>query len=121
MYIRPIKELLISDDIISANKVRKSKVENIISCKSIVDTAFSKLKLALNLDNVSKVEYVLSYELFFEVIPFECIEELLSVYLNLNNSDSKYSFVDALRGSYIDKGSRGFLFSFMPIINKFSA
>ena len=116
MYIRPIQELSLGRDIIKANCLRRAKVQNVLNSLNLIDSIFLKLKKAIMCNDIMKVAEILMYELFFEIIPDEYISLLVSVYNNTNNKDN---FINLLKNTYIDKGNRGFLFSFTPIINSF--
>lgn len=115
MYITPIAELQ-AEDIVTANKVRRLKVKDVINNIELVNVIFRKLTSALDVANNTEVKQILSYELFYEIIPTECVSEIISVYTQLSNKDF---CIGLLKNSYISKGDRGFLFSFMPIIKKF--
>ncbi len=118
MYIKPISKFSLAKDIVSANYQRRLEINKVIDDRRLVDNIFSNLKYNLDHANSNAIEYILSYDLFFEVIPDECIKLLLSVYSNLN-IDNKEHYVNLLKESYIIRGRKGFVFSFMPIINRF--
>ena len=117
MYIKPI-ETLQATDIVKANCLRRLEVRKVVNDKKLVDTIFSRLKKALDYTQNKEIEKILSYELFFEVIPVECIASLSLMYLNLSTHNDREHCIKLLKDSYILKGNRGFLFSFMPRINK---
>ena len=117
MYIKPISNFT-STDIVKANKLRRMKIKEVIKNKDLMNSIFIKLRNALEEQNNNELDYVLSYELFFEVIPTECIIAFSLMYLNLDTFKEKECCIQALKDSYISKGTRGFLFSFMPVISK---
>lgn len=117
MYIKPIADFSVTD-IVEANKLRRLKIQDIIKDKTLMNSIFTNLKNALMQSDNSEIEYILSYELFFEVIPTECIVSLLLTYSSLNTLKEKDNCIQLLKDSYSNKGTRGFLFSFMPIISK---
>ena len=117
MYIKPISKFSVGD-IVKANTLRRLEIQRVIKDKSLIDDIFLRLKSALDQADNSEIENILSYELFFEIIHPECISSLSLGYSNLDAHKEKSYYIHILKSSYISKGSRGFLFSFMPIISK---
>ena len=117
MHIQPIAEFSIND-IVKANNLRRLRIKDVIKNKSLMNDIFLELKNALDQANNRTIESILSYELFFEVVPVECVAALSLMYLSLDTYEDKDCCIQLLKDSYINKGIRGFLFSFMPIISK---
>lgn len=117
MYIKPITKFSVID-IIKANNLRRVEIQKVIKDKTLMNSIFLKLRNALDQCNNIELEDILSYELFFEVIPPECVAAFSLMYLDLGTYKEKDCCIQLLKDSYINKGTRGFLFSFMPIISK---
>lgn len=118
MYIKPISKLSLTGDIVSANRQRRLEVSKVIDDRNLVNRIFYKLESGLENSNNNKIQNILSYELFFEIIPQECITTLLLTYSKLD-VNSKECYMNLLKESYIIRGAKGFIFSFIPIINMF--
>lgn len=116
MYIKPIEKFS-STDIVTANRFRRIEVQKVLENKELIDNLFLKLRNSLNSNNKNEIKEILSYKLFFEIIPAECIADLSSMYLTLD-IEGKSRFIQLLKDSYIRKGNRGFVFSFMPVISR---
>ena len=114
MYIKPISKFPTSD-IVEANYFRRLEVSKVINNTDLVNNIFNKLRIHLDSSSIKDIEDILSYELFFELIPNECIIALISSY---NSYDNKSNYINSLKKSYTTKGDRGFIFSFMPVISK---
>ena len=81
MYIRPIAKFSVGD-IVKANSLRRLEIQRVINDENLMNSIFLKLKNALDQSNNVEIEDVLSYELFFEIIPPECIAAFSSMYLS---------------------------------------
>lgn len=116
MIIEPIRSLYSSDnDKVKANKLRVSKIKEVISDTNRVDELFIIVQEALLKMDVVRLSNTLSNDLFFEEVYASFILKLLD---GFNSSNDKISFIENLKVSYILKGVKGIRFAWTPIIDR---
>lgn len=116
MIIEPIASLYVEDrDRIKANKLRMSKISEIISNQEVVDSLFSEIHNSLIKLDVVRLSRILSEQLFFEEVYASTILKLVD---GFGSSNDKEGFIQLLKDSYILRGVKGIRFAWTPIIDR---
>lgn len=117
MIITPIDEFKVgSKNIAESNKKRVDRV--ILVKETNIGFLFKEFEDLLKNGTVIMLKYLLENKVFFEIIADNYIDEIIEVYIYLDN-DLKHEYVNCLKESYIIRGDRGIRYSFTPIVRKY--
>lgn len=111
VIIQLYKEL----DTITSNNLRIENIEK--TQKGNLQTLFKCLKHSLKAEDRGKIKWFLQEVVFFEEIPDECIDQLIEAF-NKVQDEKIIMFIDMLRESYALRGTRGYRFTFTPILRR---
>ena len=116
MIIKAIDEIATSGaSAIESNKIRMKNIQKNIYNLTLVDKLFFELEKAILKRDMVEVENIICKKLFFEIHCLGLGSKIIEVYEN--HANKKY-FIDELKKSYIIRGVKGMLFTWMPILNR---
>ena len=116
MIIKAIDEIATSGaSAIESNKIRMKNIQKNIYNLTLVDKLFFELEKAILKRDMVEVENIICKKLFFEIPCLGLSSKIIEVYEN--HANKKY-FIDELKKSYIIRGVKGMLFTWMPILNR---
>lgn len=117
MFIKPMKEIYLEeDDITSANEKRINIIRNNIENKVFMEETFKNLKLSLEKETKAETLKILKFKLFLEEINLNLITVIHRVF---NLSNNKEDLIEELKKSYKNKGVKGIVFSWTPVLRKY--
>lgn len=116
MIIKAIDNIVTDGvSIIEINKTRMKYIQNTIYDLSLVDNLFLDLEKFILVKDVAAIEEIISKKLFFEIPCKGLGLKIINVY---EKYDNKKYFLDELKKSYLMRGVKGIMFTWMPILSK---
>ena len=116
MIIKVIDEIAASgENVIEINKIRMKKIQDNLYDLTLVDNLFLELEKSILKRDIAEIENVICKKLFFEMPCIGISSKIIDVYEG--HANKKY-FIDELKKSYIIRGVKGMLFTWMPILNR---
>lgn len=114
MVVTPIDRLYVEGgNRLTANNIRKQIIKaNADNC-SYLENTFKKLRASLEDNNLDSIMYILTEELFYEVIHTDLVVNLHNSYIKTIDKDS---FINSLIDSYKIRGYKSAVFAWMPLL-----